>query len=87
LKLFEIEKWRGVKPKMDHKKEVFSFGANKKWLAIPAATRKELEHNVWCSHCSDVVQIVDYVVKDSPPEIALEGKCGKCGKKVARFID
>jgi hypothetical protein len=72
---------------MDHKQEVISFGANKKWLAIPAATRKKLEHNVWCSHCSDVVQIVDYVVKDSPPEIALEGKCLKCGKKVARYID
>jgi hypothetical protein len=74
-------------PKMDHKKEVISFGANKKWLAIPAATRKELERNVWCSTCSDVVQIVNYVVQDSPPSIALKGKCKDCGKDVARFID
>jgi hypothetical protein len=72
---------------MDHKQEVISFGANKKWLAIPAATRKELERNVWCGHCSDVVQIVAYVVKESPPGIVLEGKCRKCGKKVARFIE
>ena len=75
------------KPKMEHKQEVISFGANKKWLAIPAAFRKELERNVWCSHCTDVVQIVDYVVKESPPGIALEGKCRKCGNEVARFIE
>lgn len=74
-------------PKMDHKQEVISFGANKKWLAIPAATRKELERNVWCSTCCDVVQIVNYVVQDSPPSIALIGKCKDCGKDVARFID
>jgi hypothetical protein len=72
---------------MEHKPEVISFGANKRWLAIPAVTRKELERNVWCSHCCDVVQIVDYVVKESPPGIALEGKCQKCSKAVARFIE
>jgi hypothetical protein len=75
------------KPKMEHKQEVISFGANKKWLAIPSAIRKELECNVWCSHCSDVVQIIDYVVKESPPSIVLEGKCRKCSNKVARFIE
>jgi hypothetical protein len=72
---------------MKHKPEVISFGANKKWLAISAATRKELEQNVWCSYCCDVVQIVDYVVKESPPGIILEGNCQKCSKPVARFIE
>ncbi|MFS0777597.1 hypothetical protein ABC255_16545 [Neobacillus sp. 3P2-tot-E-2] len=67
--------------------EVIPFAANKKWLAIPAATRKELERNVWCVNCIDVVQIVDYVVQDSPPSIALAGKCKNCGNDVARFID
>jgi hypothetical protein len=67
--------------------EVVSFSGNKKWLAIPAATRKELEHNVWCVDCCDVVQIVDYIVQDSPPSIALEGKCKNCGSDVARYID
>jgi superfamily II DNA helicase RecQ len=82
----ELEKGE-EKPIMEHKKEVISFSANKKWLAIPADFRRELERNVWCGHCSDVVQIVDYVVKDSPPGIALEGKCRKCGNEVARFIE
>ncbi|MDQ0971242.1 hypothetical protein QFZ31_001120 [Neobacillus niacini] len=67
--------------------EVVSFSANKKWLAIPTAIRKELERNVWCVNCSDVVQIVNYIVQDSPPSITLEGKCKNCGKEVARFID
>ncbi|NWQ42555.1 hypothetical protein MLOOGBEN_17790 [Bacillus sp. EB106-08-02-XG196] len=74
-------------PKTENKQEVISFGANKKWFAIPAAIRKELERNVWCSHCTEVVQIVDYIVKDSPPGIVLEGKCRKCGKDAARFIE
>ena len=74
---------------MDKKvnQEVVSFVANKKWLAIPATTRKELERNVWCVDCSDVVQIVNYVVQDSPPSIVLTGKCKNCGKDVARYID
>ncbi|MFJ5762092.1 hypothetical protein ACIQAA_23815 [Neobacillus sp. NPDC093182] len=67
--------------------EVVSFSANKKWLAIPAAIRKDLEQNVWCSNCSEVVQIVNYDVKDSPPGIVLKGKCKNCGKDVARFIE
>jgi superfamily II DNA helicase RecQ len=82
----ELEKGED-KSSMDDKQEVISFEANKKWLAIPADFRKELERNVWCSHCTDVVQIVDYVVKESPPGIVLEGQCRKCGNEVARFIE
>jgi hypothetical protein len=67
--------------------EVVSFSANKTWLAIPVKIRRELERNVWCSNCSDVVQIIDFSVKDSPPGIVLEGKCKNCGKDVARFIE
>jgi hypothetical protein len=72
---------------MNHNEETISFSANKKWLAIPADMRKQLERNVWCSFCSDVVQIENYVVKESPPGIVLEGSCKKCGKDVARFIE
>ncbi|MDM5326755.1 hypothetical protein [Neobacillus sp. CF12] len=74
---------------MDKKvnQEIVSFSANKKWLAIPVEIRRDLERNVWCVSCSDVVQIENYVVKESPPGIALEGKCKKCGHKVARFIE
>lgn len=75
------------KPAKKQNHEVISFKANKKWLAIPPETRKKLEQNVWCGNCSDVVQITDYVVKDSGSGMILEGKCKKCGHKVARFIE
>ncbi|MBU8919791.1 RQC-minor-1 family DNA-binding protein [Neobacillus sp. 114] len=67
--------------------EVLSFSANKKWLSIPVKIRKDLERNVWCSDCCDVVQIVNYTVKESSPGIVLEGKCKSCGSDVARFIE
>jgi len=72
---------------MNDKKEVISFTANKKWLAIPEEFRRQLERNVWCVSCSNVVQIQNYIVKDSHPGIVLEGKCKKCGSDVARFIE
>ncbi|MFP7297005.1 hypothetical protein [Neobacillus niacini] len=72
---------------MKKNEETISFSANKKWLAIPVDMRKQLERNVFCSYCLDVVQIENYVVKESPPGIALEGTCKKCGKGVARFIE
>lgn len=75
------------KPSEKQNREVLSFTANKKWLAIPEETRRKLEQNVWCGYCSDVVQITNYVVKESGPGIILEGKCKKCGHEVARFIE
>jgi hypothetical protein len=82
----ELEKAEGViKVKKDQ--EAISFTANKKWLSIPAETRKKLEKNVWCSSCSDVVQIEKYIVEESPAGIVLRGKCKKCGHEVARVID
>jgi superfamily II DNA helicase RecQ len=75
------------KPSKERNHEVLSFTANKKWLAIPAETRKKLEQNVWCGNCGDVVPITKYVVKDSGNGIVLEGKCKNCGHKVARFIE
>jgi hypothetical protein len=67
--------------------ELISFTANKKWLKISLEIRKKLEKNVWCASCCDVVQIVNYIVKDTPHGIVLEGKCKKCGHEVARFIE
>ncbi|WP_066399196.1 RQC domain-containing protein [Neobacillus mesonae] len=69
------------------KEETISFSANKKWLSIPAETRKSLERNVWCSNCCDVVQIENYTVKESKYGIVLHGTCKTCGHEVARVID
>lgn len=66
---------------------VVSFSANKKWLALPLEIRRELERNVWCVNCIDVVQIENYTVKDFSTGMVLEGTCKKCGADVARVID
>lgn len=74
-------------PETEPDQDVVSFSAYQKWRSIPADIRKKLEQNVWCSFCLDVVTIENYVVKESPPGIVLEGKCKKCGHEVARFIE
>ncbi|WP_197032411.1 RQC domain-containing protein [Bacillus sp. UNC41MFS5] len=75
------------KPKREDNQEVVSFSANKKWLSIPVEFRRQLERNVWCSFCCDVVKIEKYTVKEFSGGIVLEGKCQKCGNDVARVID
>lgn len=72
---------------MKKDKEVISFSANKKWLSIPVETRRKFEQNVWCSSCSDAVQIENYIVEESSNGIILRGKCKKCGYGVVRVID
>jgi len=83
-----IEKLEKVeeKPRREDQ-EVISFSANKQWLSIPENIRRQLEQNVWCSYCCDVVKIESYIVKEFSTGIALEGKCKKCGNNVARAID
>ncbi|NRD79774.1 hypothetical protein HPT25_20770 [Bacillus sp. BRMEA1] len=103
LKAWQIIEYKKVKAKIqevidileqierplenDSDQDVLSFSANKKWLSNPVEIRKKLEGNVWCSSCRDAVQIENYVVKESPHGIILEGKCRKCGGAVARFIE
>lgn len=67
--------------------EIISFVARKKWMSIPTEFRKKIERNVWCSSCSEVVQIIDYSVKESGEEIVLHGSCKICGHKVVRVVD
>lgn len=82
----QLEKVEEPSEKISNK-EVLSFSANKKWLSIPAETRRQLEKNVFCSSCLDVVKIEKYTVKEISFGIVLEGKCQKCGHDVARVID
>ncbi|GHH98945.1 RQC domain-containing protein [Neobacillus kokaensis] len=67
--------------------ETISFSAYKQWMSIPEEFRRQLERNVWCSNCVDVVQIQNYTVDESKHGIVLHGTCKKCGHEVARVID
>ncbi|WP_078551613.1 hypothetical protein [Bacillus alkalicellulosilyticus] len=61
--------------------------ANEKWLALPSDLRGKLIKNVWCTKCSDVVKITNYIIYDHPLGISLEGKCETCGLGVSRVIE
>jgi len=45
-----------------------------------------LLRNVFCTKCG-VTTIIDYKILDDKYGIVLEGKCKKCGVKVARYIE
>ncbi len=61
--------------------------ANKEWLEIPSEIRNKLIHNVWCSTCSDVAKITNYVIRTHELGIMLDGKCDTCGDAVSRVIE
>ncbi|MYL71358.1 hypothetical protein GLW00_10855 [Halobacillus litoralis] len=61
--------------------------ANKMWLSLPKDFRKQLIANVYCTNCSDIVTITDFINVDHPVGVMLDGKCENCGSKVARVVD
>ncbi len=61
--------------------------ALRKWMKIPKNIRKELEYNVFCGNCKDVVHIVDYEVEMDNIGIILTGKCETCGQLVRRVVE
>jgi hypothetical protein len=60
--------------------------AVKRWKAIRADIRKDLESNVYCINCGETT-IVDYEVEYEHPHIILNGYCKKCMGGVTRVID
>lgn len=65
---------------------IIDFQAMKKWSSIPKNMQGMFLRNVFCSNCG-VTTIVEYTIKNDKLGIILEGKCKKCGKPVARFIE
>lgn len=63
----------------------FRSSSLEKWNAIPKRIQELLINNVFCGTCG-VTTIVDFDIKNDELGIVLQGKCKKCGNKVARFI-
>jgi len=61
--------------------------ALKRWLALPADTRRLLLDNVWCPDCATPVTICDFSAEVLGKGVVLKGFCGMCGHKVARVIE
>ncbi len=57
------------------------------WATIPAAIKPQLLANVFCSHCRDVVRIVDFKGTVSRGDLVLDGNCAVCGNRVTRVIE
>jgi len=60
--------------------------AAKKWAKISPGTQQLLINNVFCSKCG-ITTIVDYALHNDRFGVVLKGKCKKCGKDVARFVE
>lgn len=60
--------------------------AEAKWSTISDINQKKLLDNVFCGKCG-VTTIVDYKIENSRSDIVLQGKCKKCGGKIARVVE
>jgi hypothetical protein len=74
-------------PQKQNKIQVVSMQALKEWRSIPEVHRKQLERNVWCASCSDVVQFQNYVVEENRGIISLHGVCKNCGNQIVRVVN
>jgi len=65
---------------------IIDFEAARKWNKISKDLQYRLINNVFCPNCFETT-IVDYSIKSGDGGITLEGKCKKCDRDVARFIE
>jgi hypothetical protein len=65
---------------------VIDFKAAQKWASFPKNFQEQLLNNVFCSSCG-VTTIIEYTLHDDDLGVLLKGKCKKCGKDVARFVE
>lgn len=65
---------------------VTDIKALKKWNKLSSQDKEIFLNNVYCSNCG-VTTIIDYSILDESYGLVLEGKCAKCGEKVARVIE
>jgi hypothetical protein len=49
--------------------------------------RELLLSNVFCSQCRGAVEIVEYSGAMVKGDLILKGKCGTCGRNVARLVE
>ena len=65
---------------------IIDIKAARKWNKIPKYIQERILSNVYCPACGETA-IVDFSMFNDKLGIALKGKCKKCGKDVARFVE
>ena len=61
--------------------------ARRLWLTIPADKQRLILQNVYCSHCSAMVTMVEFSGREEQGVLILTGVCATCDGKVARVIE
>ena len=57
------------------------------WGTIPKDARVRLLANVFCSNCSNIVEIADFTGDEENGDLVLTGSCARCGYNVVRVIE
>jgi len=60
--------------------------ALRRWTAVLEEFRIKVLNNVFCSKCYTTT-VVDYSFTAEKGGVLIKGKCCKCGKDVARFVE
>ena len=68
-------------------KQKFTPEAELLWGSVPSQVQERILQNVFCGKCGGSVTIVDYTGKEENGDLILEGRCGICGKRVARVVE
>lgn len=66
---------------------VFTAPAARRWSELGGSLQTQLLNNVWCVKCRSGTTIVHYTGKMEHDNLVLEGRCIKCGGRVARVIE
>ena len=66
--------------------QITDMDAYRKWKTLGKATQAQILRNVFCPQCS-ATKITNYSMRIHRLGISLEGKCAKCGGRVARLIE
>ena len=65
----------------------FTPQAARRWSELDGSLKTRLLNNVWCVACCNGTTIVRFTGATKQGDLVLEGRCIKCGGRVARLIE
>lgn len=65
----------------------FTPQAARRWSELDGSIKTRLLNNVWCVACRNGTTIVHFTGRVKEGNLVLEGRCIKCGGRVARVIE
>jgi hypothetical protein len=65
----------------------FTPEAARRWSDFNAPEQQRFLDNVWCASCRSGTSILDFSGRMDGDDLILDGRCGRCGSRVARLIE